>query len=61
MRKQPRDAAAPLLKFADVPGSQQPGPAPLHGAELRRPPSDHGIRASKQVRSVRIVARRRSY
>ncbi len=55
MRKHTHDAAAP------VPRSQQPERPPLHGAELRRPPSDHSIRASQQVRGMRIVPRRRSY
>ncbi|MEU4512403.1 hypothetical protein AB0G05_23165 [Nonomuraea wenchangensis] len=46
---------------AAVSRSRQPEPAPLHGAELRRPPSAHSIRASQQVRGMRIVPRRRSY
>ncbi|MEU7860574.1 hypothetical protein [Nonomuraea sp. NPDC049141] len=61
MRKHPHAAAAPVVEFARVPRSQQPERAPLHGAELRRPPTDHSIRASQQVRSRRIVPRRRSY
>ncbi|WP_020575108.1 hypothetical protein [Actinopolymorpha alba] len=61
MRKHTRDAAAPVVEFARVPRSQQPERAPLHGAELRRPPTDHSIRASQQVRGMRIIPRRRSY
>ncbi|MEV4112138.1 hypothetical protein [Nonomuraea sp. NPDC049695] len=60
MGKYTHDAAAPVIEFR-VPGSQQPERAPLHGAELRRPPADHRIRASQQVRGMRIVPRRRSY
>ncbi|MEV4577119.1 hypothetical protein AB0K16_28145 [Nonomuraea jabiensis] len=55
MRKHTHDAAAP------VPRSQQPERLPLHGAELRRLPSGRSIRASQQVRGMRIVPRRRSY
>jgi hypothetical protein len=60
MRKQIHDAA-PVIEFGRVTRSQQPERAPLHGAELRRPPSDHSIRASQQARGMRVVPRRRSY
>ncbi|WP_433472414.1 hypothetical protein ACQPZP_26430 [Spirillospora sp. CA-142024] len=54
MRKHTHDSAA-------VSQPQQPERPPLRGAELRRPPSDHRVRARQQARGARIVPRRRGY
>ncbi|WP_067182074.1 hypothetical protein [Microtetraspora niveoalba] len=61
MRKRTHDPAANVVAFAPVPQSQQPEPPPLRGAELRRPPSDHSVRARQPARGVRLVPRRRGY
>ncbi|GAA3427810.1 hypothetical protein GCM10018953_49930 [Streptosporangium nondiastaticum] len=61
MLRRTHDVAAPRVEPGRVSQTRQPEQAPLRGAELRRPPSDHNIRVSQQARGRRIAPRRRSY
>ncbi|WP_214408613.1 hypothetical protein [Sphaerisporangium fuscum] len=61
MRQHIHDFLARAVEPATVPQPQPPKRLPLRGAELRRPPAEHRVRAGQQAQAARIVPRRRSY
>ncbi|WP_026412563.1 hypothetical protein [Actinomadura oligospora] len=63
MRNRTHHLAVPAVDLAGLP-PQRPEPKQQpqrRGAELRRPPSEHGVRARRQAQGLRNVPRRRGY
>ncbi|GGQ35146.1 hypothetical protein GCM10010140_76470 [Streptosporangium pseudovulgare] len=61
MRRHTHDVAALRVGPGRVSRTRQPEQAPPRGTDLRRPPSGHNIRVSRQARGRRIVPRRRDH